>query len=432
MTKVAEKSLWRILPGRAISFVLPSLLLSILSGAKIASAQSASSSSLIVTPSTLVLLVGEDYALSAVDATGRPVSGAEWALSSPIADLHVENGEAQLDALSAGRATLTATFDGQSASATISILPGPALPPATVRWSLEPTPGYETLEVFQTHPSADSPVAFYSIKGSKSSTAIIRALQGLGQQLWMTHLSSSANPLTLKQDLVPYGQTFLNGELLSNVRQILIGSKTFFATTGRPEFSAPGLPSDGNSILLRGSGDRFGGLLLLERGRFRDSLLDLRAADGTESWRYRSAGRLSKNWTVNQSGDVGIVETLPKPISAALLVLNGKTGEVRYRIPFPVSSSTINGFKCTNTNILSNLRPSPAGSVFTSADGDMYLQVEIHVESLVMDNCKEKQYVVGNSLALLRVTPTGETQWKTFQHIHSDATGSFVPASGLR
>src|SRR6266478_4529057 len=73
MTKVAEKSLWRILPGRAISFVLPSLLLTILSGAKIASAQSASPSSLIVTPSTLVLLVGEDYALSAVDATGRPI-----------------------------------------------------------------------------------------------------------------------------------------------------------------------------------------------------------------------------------------------------------------------------------------------------------------------------------------------------------------------
>ncbi len=44
-----------------------------------------------------------------------------------------------------------------------------------------------------------------------------------------------------------------------------------------------------------------------------------------------------------------------------------------------------------------------------------------------MDNCKDKQYIVDNSLALLRVTPTGETEWKTFQHIHSDATGSFVP-----
>jgi len=117
---------------------------------------------------------------------------------------------------------------------------------------------------------------------------------------------------------------------------------------------------------------------------------------------------------VNQSGDVGIVETLTKPISAALLVLNGKTGEVRYRIPFPVSSSTINGFKCTNTNILSNLRPSPAGSVFTSDDGNMYLQVEIHVESLVMDNCKDKQYIVDDSLALLRVTPRARRSGKRF------------------
>src|SRR5438445_9266884 len=318
MTKVAEKNLWRMLAGRAISFVLLSLLLIILLGAKIASAQSASSSSLIVAPSTLVLLVGEDYALSAVDATGRPVSGAEWALSTPIADFHVENGEAHLDALSAGRATLS-----------------------HLRW---PVRLGDHLHPFGLGPSA----SYRSV-------------------VTRTH---------------------------SRLRDAL---------------SAPGLPSDGNSILLRGSGDRFGGLLLLERGRFRDSLLDLRAADGTESWRYRSAGRLSKNWTVNQSGDVGIVETLTKPISAALLVLNGKTGEVRYRIPFPVSSSTINGFKCTNTNILSNLRPSPAGSVFTPDDRNMYLQVEIHVESLVMANCKDKQYTVDNSLALLQMTPTADT-----------------------
>jgi len=56
----------------------------------------------------------------AVDATGglfQVLNGPQ----QPIADFHVENGEAHLDALSAGRATLTATFDGQSASATISI-----------------------------------------------------------------------------------------------------------------------------------------------------------------------------------------------------------------------------------------------------------------------------------------------------------------------
>src|SRR5882672_4074843 len=132
MTNVAEKNLWRMLAGRAISFVLLSLLITIFLGAKIASAQSASPSSLIVTPSTLVLLVGEGYALSAVDATGRPVSRAQWALSTPIAGLHVENGEAQLDALSAGGATPTATLDGPSASASSCILSGSALPPASV------------------------------------------------------------------------------------------------------------------------------------------------------------------------------------------------------------------------------------------------------------------------------------------------------------
>jgi outer membrane protein assembly factor BamB len=407
------------------SCVFLSLLL-ILLAANGSSAQSAGPSSLTITPGNLVLGVGEDYALWAIDATGRPVSGAEWTISAPIAGLHVVKGEVFLDAKTSGRAILTATQDGQSASATISVLPGQTLPPGTVRWSLPPTPGFETLMVFQAFASNGSSVAFHSIEWSKSSNAIVRAFRSTGQQLWMTHLSSTASPLTLKQHLPPYARTFFNGEVVTNLRQILTGDPSLFASFDHPELNAPGLPLDGSSNLLRGSPDDYGGLLLLERGRFRDSLGDLDASDGHESWRYRSDGRLSKNWSVNRQGDVAIVEYLPQPVSSALIVLNGKTGEVRFRIPFPLSSTIINGFKCSNSNVLSNLRSSPAGSVFTSNDDNMYVQVEVHKESTDILDCKPKQYSFDNSLLLLQVTPDGLTNWKTFQNIHADGAGGFV------
>jgi hypothetical protein len=55
----------------------------------------------------------------------------------------------------------------------------------------------------------------------------------------------------------------------------------------------------------------------------------------------------------------------------------------------------------------------------------MYMQAEVHVESQTSEKCKEKQYSFDNSLSLLRVTPDGETEWKTFQRVHADGEGSF-------
>jgi hypothetical protein len=183
--------------------------------------------------------------------------------------------------------------------------------------------------------------------------------------------------------------------------------------------SSYGLPVDGKSILLRASGEDSGGMILLERGRFRDSLVDLNPADGSELWRYRSDGRLAKNWTANGNGDVGIVESLAKPASSALLILNAKPGQIRFRIPFPISSSTIDGYRCIDPqrNILKSFRPSLSGSVFTSNDSNIYVQVETHVESLLVEACKNKKYSFDDTLSLLRVTPEGETDWRTFQHI---------------
>ena len=419
-----HSSAWR--PIFAIAVALVTVLL-LFANPIFAGPQSSGAPSLLVTPSTTVLLVGDSSALSAVDETGRPVSNVQWSITPSIADLHEENGDVYLLAKQAGRAVLTATANNQSATAVVSVVAGEKLTPATVRWSLQPMPGFQTLLVIQAVPTGGGP-AFYSIEWSKSENAIVRALGESGQQMWMTHLASSANLQTLKHTLPAPGQVFQNEALVSDHSMFIIGEKSGFALNNATDPSSNGLPLDGMSILLRASGEDSGGMILLERGRFRDSLVDLNPADGSELWRYRSEGRLAKNWTANGNGDVGIVEALAKPVSSALLILNAKTGQVRFRIPFPISSSTIDGYRCIDPkrNILKSFRPSLSGSVFTSNDSNIYVQAETHVESLLVEACKNKRYSFDDTLALLRVTPEGETDWRTIQHIHADGEGSMV------
>jgi outer membrane protein assembly factor BamB len=381
----------------------------------------------LITPSTVTMLVGDTRTLSTVDETGRPISDVQWSISPSIADLQPGNGEVFVRGKQNGRAILSATGNNQVATAVITVVDGNKLAPATVHWSLLPMPGFQTLMVVQAVPTANGP-AFFSVEWSHSENAIVRALSESGQQMWMIHLTSNASPATLKHTLPPPGQVFQNDALVSDHSMFIIGEKSVFAGNNATNPSALGLPPDGQSILLRATGDASGGMIFLERGRFRDSLVDLNPADGSELWRYRSEGRLAKDWTANWNMDVGIVETLVKPASSALLIVNAKTGQIRSRIPFPLSSSTIDGYKCTDPqrNILKSLRPSTAGSVFTSNDANIYVQVETHIESLLIEGCKNKEYSFDDSLALLSVTPDGMTEWKTFQHIHADAAGGMV------
>jgi hypothetical protein len=423
---VTHLSAWRSVSRIAFTLLAPFLVAT----PSFATPQSGSSPGLLVTPSTAVILVGESFGFSAVNETGHPISDVQWSIDSSVAELQDEHGEVRVEGKQPGRAVITATANNQAASAVVSVVSGNKLPPGAILWSLNPISGFETLLVAQAVPTDNAPV-FYSIEWSKSSNAIVRALNAAGQQLWMTRLSSAASPLTLKNTLPAPGEVFQNQILVSDHSHFILGDKGGFAGNIATDPSAYNLPVDGKTILVRAVGDFSGGLILLERGRFRDSLVSLSPADGSEVWRFRSEGRLTRNLTANYNGDIGIVETIAKPAASALLILKDKTGQVAFRIPFPISSSTIDGFRCTDPqhNVLKSVRPSPSGSVFTSSDANIYVQVETHVESTRIENCKNEEYSFDDSLALLRVTPEGETEWKTFQHIHADGYGNFVPQS---
>ena len=400
------------------------------------SATAAQSSDLfapVVTPSSLAVLVGQSATLSFNDASGQPLGNAKWSIDPPIADLQPEKGHILLTPKQPGRAVITATNDAWSASATISILAGERLPPATVHWSVLPTRGYETLQILQATDISESPgdpekhVAFYSIEWNSSSNAILRSFKNSGEQLWSKRLSSSASPTTLKNNLPQTGEIFLNDQRVNDHAQFIIGDKSAFSIDSGTNPSAFGMPPDGKSILLRVSGADDGGIVILERSRFRDSLVSLGSSNGAESWTYRSQGRLNKNWTVHYSGNIAIVETLRSPASSRLILLNGKTGEIQLRVPIPISTSTINGFRCQDPrhNILKSVSASPTGSVFTSTDTNIYMQADVHIESEDLENCQAKHYSYDDSLMLLRVTPDGQPEWKTFHQVHADGTGSF-------
>jgi PQQ-like domain len=381
-----------------------------------------------VTPSSLAMLVDHSANLSVVDSSGSPIRDAQWSIRPSIADLAVDDGEVTVRALREGRAILTATTQYGSATATISILPGTKFLPATVQWSLEPTPGHESLMTVQSAPT-ENRVVFYSIEWSKTANAIVRALTEGGEELWRAQLEAMASPAALKIQLPPVGETTLNHQRISDHTQILIGdNNTFFAANNPSDPSRYGLPADGKYILLRICGANSGGIYLLERGRFRDRIVKLDPATGKENWEYASPGRLTNSWTVNSGDDLGIVETIPGPPAAGFLILDGETGAAKFRIPFPASSSTLTGIRCSDPirNVLSNVRPSVSGSPFTNTDGNMYVQVEVHIESVDYKACKPEQYSFDERLMLLRVTPGGEPEWKTFQHIHADGTGGFA------
>jgi hypothetical protein len=175
-----------------------------------------------------------------------------------------------------------------------------------------------------------------------------------------------------------------------------------------------------------------GGLLLLQRSASAGALVDIGHTDGEESWRYTSPGRLFPEWTVNYESDIGIVEMLSSPPSTALLVLDGNTGSVRFRVPFPTSSTRISNFKCVQGNEVLNMRSSPAGSVFASSDGNMYVQVEVLNESTSAScGSASGSHLYENTLSLLKITPEGEANWRVFAQIHSDGNSAFHPQQRL-
>ena len=88
----------------------------------------------IVTPPAATTLVGQTVQLSATpeDASGNPLSGRAVLWATSQTNVATVDGNGLVSALAAGTATITATSEGRSGTAALTVTVAPPVPVATV------------------------------------------------------------------------------------------------------------------------------------------------------------------------------------------------------------------------------------------------------------------------------------------------------------
>jgi len=95
-----------------------------------------------VTPYIVNMVAGDTHRLRVWDnALRQPVTDAEWTVSDPAVATIKGGTDAIVRSLKPGKVTVTATWQGHSTEALITVYPGTQLPVGSVIWSLKPHPG---------------------------------------------------------------------------------------------------------------------------------------------------------------------------------------------------------------------------------------------------------------------------------------------------
>jgi hypothetical protein len=160
-----------------------------------------------------------------------------------------------------------------------------------------------------------------------------------------------------------------------------------------------------NQQLQAGTPD--GGLAVLDAQEFnggtinysQHSVIKVGAASQSVAWTYNSPSFLDTTLAVHPDGDIYAVQTdnSSTTASAAVLALNGATGQVKFSVPLPLSS---NVYENTGYDASNNLVCQPNNTVTVPAlpshgplsvlpDGNVYLQVEVTTTTL---NCQAGNY----------------------------------------
>jgi uncharacterized Zn-binding protein involved in type VI secretion len=346
---------------------------------------------ILITPSTLALVVDEPRELALVDDYGRPVAGATWSLSdATLAEISTQV-PVVLTGKAAGELTVTATWQNFSAQAQVTVFAGPELPQGTIRWSVQPTPGYSTAQIAQAQPVENMP-DIYSVEDGGASGVIVRALTSDGRQRWLSHLGGSQ-----------------------------AASAGAAAAAALP--ATQQAPSNGTFI--KAFADTYGGILLLyeEEDPPRSVIVRLDGATGLQSWRNDSVGWLWYDWAFHPDGTVYMAEgfAVLDPYGyyvlgpeSNLLALDGMTGAARFRIPLPASRYLSLYSKCDGSDYeeIDILPGAPA----VAPDGAVYMEMEADNDIGDPAPCDTMGLATfDHTLRLLQVQPDGTATWRTLK-----------------
>jgi alpha-tubulin suppressor-like RCC1 family protein len=264
---------------------------------------------LTLTPTTRLMLIGESATLSLRDNFGVPAPGAMWTSSMPWVVSLSPGDPPVLTALATGTVTITATKNGLSRSATVTVVSDPNLAEGTTRWTVAPTPNLVWFEgPIYTHRTDASVPDFFMVETNTSTfERTLRAVSESGEADWLA--------------------------------------------------ASPGVPL---------MGDTFGGVIagvepvpnhcvgpFNEIQRCYTALARFAGPVGSAEWRYDSAGLLDRP-AQGPDGTIYVIEHLgeylyqpnnhgnayfPYPGQKVLVILDGANGAVTARVPLEGDSN---------------------------------------------------------------------------------------------
>ncbi|MBI3662842.1 MAG: Ig-like domain-containing protein [Acidobacteria bacterium] len=322
--------------------------------------------SIRITPGTMTLLVGETREMEVVDELGRPRSGVSWTVSNPAVLEVTTATTTTLKALAAGEVTLSASLQGQTAQAHVTVFAGTALPPGTVRWSVEPAPDFVTARIVQAQPAENAPDV-YAVETSPFGGTLVRALSIDGRQRWQ---------------------------------------------------SLAAAPSE---YLVKAVSDTQGGLLLQFQGS--SYIIRLDPVSGQQSWRYDSPGQITLDWAVHPDGSIYFVEFANDYSSSSLVALHGDTGAEKLRVPIPRSASFTLNTDCFAGQTFGSEFASESGPPMIAPDGSVYLQVSVLQDYFDYEPCGIGSLSYNSTLSLWKILPDGSL---TTQPLQTYSASGFV------
>jgi Chitobiase/beta-hexosaminidase C-terminal domain len=343
---------------------------------------------LTLAPGTRTLLVDEAATLSLSDDYGLNVAPASWVASDPSVVSLSTDDPPVLTALAAGSATITATKNGLSSIATLTVVSGTSLPDGTTRWSVPPTPGLEMTSPIYTHVVDETVPNLFTVETDPiTNESTMRALTASGEQKWVE--------------------------------------------------AAPGLPV---------MGDSFGGVVAQtpDVDGTPAGLARLGGPVDAPPWRYEPAGAvkrpaqapdgtlyaLEEQWGTDSHGYV--IQDL------VLVVIDGETGHLRARVPLPRDFVEFyaewEGQFVENVGTCRSDRwemPSQATTPVVGTDGFGYLEVR-RTTRVDHGYCVDTDIYAradDHTLQLLKVSPQGVATWTTLYEF-TGSSNPWWPATG--
>jgi Bacterial Ig-like domain (group 2)/IPT/TIG domain/Abnormal spindle-like microcephaly-assoc'd, ASPM-SPD-2-Hydin/Galactose oxidase, central domain len=304
------------------------------------------SRSLSIFPANENLFISQTVNLSLTDNLEHVITGATWSLSDDtLAQLSTANPPV-LTAENPGTETVTATWNGLTATAQFTILAsGASMALGTVAWSLPAsTSSYTVQNITQAVPSTGTTPDIIAVEDDGQGSIWLRGLSAAGEQFWHTRVGSS-----------PAGS--------------------------------------GVDLVIGETPDNFGGEVVLVQNNVNgwptNSLIDVNGVSGSPTWRYDSPGELgSQNppaaVAVDQNGyaltvetyQIGIVNSNNTPgyTQSRLIQIDPTTGSVASSWVFPASGSWSASSDGCGENVSITSTPG-GGSISVGPDGSYYLAV---------------------------------------------------------